>query len=329
MSNLGRHPQQSCALTVGHRAGVLLIGILSMIALTSSVMAATPDWCAEAPAPQLKTLTSVDVQDPWFVVYRVRQGVYAISEPRQAEQVISYLIVGTRRALLFDSGLGIGKISQVVRRLTHLPITVLNSHTHFDHVGGNVEFKDVRNEDNPFSRTSARGEMPEAVADYARPTLDADHVCGALPVRAEGRLYAMHPWHVSHYVRDGEQFNIGGRELTVIFTPGHTPDSMCLLDRRNGLLFTGDTFYLGPIYLWAPGTDLNAYVRSVNLLAELAPRLHLLLPAHGVPTANPEELLKLKVAITQLQAGSLTAVPTKEGRRLYRFGQFSLLLAPR
>lgn len=308
-------------------AGSLLVLLFCAIALTSRGVAAEPTWCTEAPAPELKALATVDVQDSWFAVYRIREGVYAITEPRQAEQVTSYLIIGTRRAVLFDTGLGIGNISRVVNRLTHLPITVLNSHTHFDHVGGNAEFKDVRNEDTPFSRRSADGEMSQPLSDYASRTLDADHVCGTLPAAAQAKPYTMHPWHITRYVRDGEQFDIGGRELTVVFTPGHTPDSMCLLDRRHGLLFTGDTFYRGPIYLWAPGTDLDAYARSVALLARLVPSLRLLLPAHGTPMADPKELLSLKKAVAQLRAGKLTPVRTKEGRRLYRFGDFSLLLA--
>lgn len=328
MGNPIRHVRGLCHLPFAQVTWIFLIGALSATALSSRSSAATPAWCTEPPGSQNSALVPMDLQDSWFVVYRVREGVYAIAEPRQAEQVISYLIVGTRRALLFDTGLGIGHISHVVSRLTKLPVTVLNSHTHFDHVGGNVEFNDVRDEDTSFTRMSARGEMSAPLADYARRTLDADRVCGMLPAAAQGKPYVMHPWHISKYVRDGEQFDIGGRVLTVLFTPGHTPDSMCLLDQRHGLLFTGDTFYLGPIYLWAPGTDLSAYAHSVDLLVRLVPSLHLLLPAHGVPTADPGELLRLKGAVMQLRAGGLTPAKTKEGRRLYRFGRFSLLLAP-
>lgn len=327
ITGLRRRARRLGDLLIETIASTLLTVLFGASALASRGVAAAPTWCTQAPAPQFKALTVVDVQDSWFVVYRIREGVYAITEPRQAEQVVSYLIIGTRRAVLFDTGLGIGNISRVVNRLTHLPITVLNSHTHFDHVGGNVEFEDVRNEDTPFSRRSARGEMSEPLADYASRTLDADHVCGAPPATARAKPYTMHPWHITQYVRNGEAFDIGGRELTVIFTPGHTPDSMCLLDRRHGLLFTGDTFYRGSIYLWAPGTDLDAYARSVDVLARLVPGLHLLLPAHGTPTADPKELLNLKNAVSQLRAGSLTPVRTKEGRRLYRFGDFSLLLS--
>ena len=85
--------------------------------------------------------------DGWYLGCVVQDlfgcfGHLAISEPRQAEGVTSFLIVGSKRAVLLDSGLGVGRISGVVQRLTTLPVVVINSHTHFDHVGGNSEFAD-------------------------------------------------------------------------------------------------------------------------------------------------------------------------------------------
>src|SRR5918995_450191 len=71
----------------------------------------------------------------WFIVYAVTPRVFAINEPRQHEGVTSFLVIGSNRAVLFDSGLGVAGIRAVVRRLAPLPVTVLNSHTHFDHVG--------------------------------------------------------------------------------------------------------------------------------------------------------------------------------------------------
>src|SRR5437879_10803659 len=53
--------------------------------------------------------------------------------------------------------------------------------------------------------------------------------------------------------------------------------SIALLDRANGLLFTGDTYYPAPIWLFRPETDLDAYVNSAKRLAALAPELKLVL----------------------------------------------------
>src|SRR5262245_26652689 len=245
-----------------------------------------PDWCRELPR-EFAALERVNVSQPWFDVYRVRPGVFAMYEGKQYEQVISYLIVGEKRALLFDTGLGLGHIDHLVRELTSLPVTVLNSHTHFDHVGGNADFADVWNEDTPFSRANADGHLD----DYARAALEPDHLCGALPPDVRGSEYTLRPWKVSHRIADGERIDLGGRTLEILYAPGHAPDALCLIDREHGLLFTGDTYYPGPIYLFAPGTDLPAYVQSVARLVALVPSLELLLPAHIVPVADPSELI--------------------------------------
>ncbi|MGH9676924.1 MAG: hypothetical protein ACRD36_07460, partial [Candidatus Acidiferrum sp.] len=89
-----------------------------------------PEWCKPLPRPEYKSLERVLANDPWFEVYKVAPGVFAIYEPHQAEETIAYLIVGHKQALLFDTGMGIASIRNVVSRLTSRPVVVLNSHTH-------------------------------------------------------------------------------------------------------------------------------------------------------------------------------------------------------
>src|SRR2546429_25298 len=88
--------------------------------------------------------------------------------------------------------------------------------------------------------------------------------------------------------------------------PGHTPDSISLLDRANGLLFTGDTYYPAPIWLFRPETDLDAYVNSVKRLAALVPNLKLVLGAHNIPAAEPSVLSRLVTAIQAVRSGQGT-----------------------
>lgn len=310
----------------GARTGLWVPALAACCHFTFASNAGAESFCDAPPAPELATLTSVDVGDGWFTVYAVAPDVYAITEPRQYEGVSSFLVVGTRRAVLFDSGLGVARIRAVVAKLTALPVTVLNSHTHFDHVGGNHEFTDVRNLDVPFSAASARGDVGEALGDYAKDTLAEDRVCGALPAGVTSRAYAMPTWKASAQVRDGERFDLGGRTLEVLRTPGHTPDSLCLLDAANGLLFTGDTFYSGEVFLWAPETDVAGYEASIARLVKLAPGLKLLLPAHGPPVAQPAQLVALDRALKDIEAGAVTFETTKSGRRLYKFEHFSILM---
>jgi glyoxylase-like metal-dependent hydrolase (beta-lactamase superfamily II) len=99
-----------------------------------------------------------------------------------------------------------------------------------------------------------------------------------------------------------------------------------LLDRGNGLLFTGDTFYPGPIYLFAAGTDLEAYSTSIRRLAALAPQLKLVLGAHNVPVASPAALPRLVAAFEEVRGGKVAAVPDPPGHVLYKVDGFSFLM---
>lgn len=287
----------------------------------SNISSLTPDWCRELPRPQYKQLERVPTPDPWFEVYRVAPGVFAIYESHQFEEVISFLILGEKRGAIFDTGLGIGDIKRVGRSLTTLPIVVLNSHTHNDHVGDNWEFSEIYGMDTSFTRTNARGSSVDAQAELA-----PGSICGQLPGGFDAKTYATRPFHISRWIHDGDTVDLGGRVLQVISTPGHTPDAICLLDRKNGLLFTGDTFYAGPIWLYRPETDLDAYVHSVERIAELTPHLHLLLPSHNVPVADPSQLPKLVAAIKKVRAGTVKPVSVGEDKVHYNVDGFVFLM---
>src|SRR3984885_11373819 len=281
----------------------------------------TPDWCKQLPRPQYKNLERLPSPDPWFEVYRPAPGVFAIYEPRQFEEAISFLILGEKRAILFDTGMGIGDIKRVVTSLTTLPIAVLNSHTHDDHVGDNWEFKDIYGMDTDFTRTNAKGSSIDAQAE-----LIPGSVCGQLPAGFDAKSYSTRPFHVTKWIHDGDTVDLGGRVLQVIATPGHTPDSICLLDRENGLLFTGDTYYPGPIWLYRPETDLDAYVASVKKIAALAPDLKMVLGAHNFPVAQPSVLPKLVEAIEAVRAGKGETKPAGDGKVLRTYDGFSFLM---
>jgi glyoxylase-like metal-dependent hydrolase (beta-lactamase superfamily II) len=281
-----------------------------------------PEWCSQMPRPEYKSLERVLRDEPWFEIYRIRPGVFAIYEPKQFEEVISYLILGGKRALLLDTGLGVGQISDAVARLTSLPVTVINSHTHFDHVGGNVEFKNIWNRDLPYTRKNMHGQ-PNI---YSRDTLAPERLCGPLPSGSDPKSHSIRPWKSTHWLRDHERIDLGGRIIEVIFTPGHTPDSLALFDRANGLLFTGDTFYSGPIYLFVPETDFAAYTRSVARLAAIESQITILLPSHNVPFADPIFLLRLATAVEEVNQHKVKSRVT-EGHREYTFDGFSLLLS--
>jgi glyoxylase-like metal-dependent hydrolase (beta-lactamase superfamily II) len=281
-----------------------------------------PEWCKPLPRPEYKTLKRVLPNEPWFEVYKVVPGVFAIYEPHQAEETISYLIVGNKQALLFDTGMSIGNIRGVVSRLTSRPVVVLNSHTHNDHVGDNWRFPFVYGMDTAFTRTNAKGSRTDAQAEIA-----PDQICGELPKGFNPKTYATKPWKISRFVHDGFKINLGGRTLEILSTPGHTPDAISLIDRANGLLFTGDTYYPAPIWLYRPETDLDAYVSSVKRLAALAPQVKLVLGAHNIPVAQPEVLPKLVDAIQAVRSGKGEVKSEGAGKAMHTLGDFKFLFA--
>jgi glyoxylase-like metal-dependent hydrolase (beta-lactamase superfamily II) len=280
-----------------------------------------PEWCRALPRSEYKTLERVPIGDPWYEVYKPAAGVFAIYEPHQSEETISYLILGDKRAMLFDTGMGISDLKNVTAELTKLPMVVLNSHTHDDHVGDNWEFDKVYGMDTDFTRQNAGGSREDAQAEVT-----PDQICGALPKGFDAKAYVTRPWKITSYIHDGEKIDLGGRTLEVIATPGHTPDAISLLDRANGLLFIGDTYYPAPIWLYRPETDLDAYAASIRRLAALAPQVKLVLGAHNVPTAPPSVLPRLVTAFAEVRAGKVKPVPDSPGKVLYSVDGFSFLM---
>src|SRR5215813_12289495 len=279
-----------------------------------------PEWCRDLPRPEYKSLERVHLSDKWFEVYRIRPGVFAIYEPHQSEEVISYLILGRKRALLFDTGMGISDIKKLAAELTALPVAVVNSHTHNDHVGDNWRFSEVYGMDTAFTRENARGSSADAQKEIAR-----GEICRDLPRGFNATAYSTRPFRVTRWLHDGDKIDLDGRVLQVIATPGHTPDSLMLLDEANGLLFTGDMYYPGPIFLYRPETDLDAYTASMAKVAVLSPQLKLLLPAHNVPVAGPSDLMRVLEAMQRVRAKKVKPV-AHDSRWEYKFPGFSFLM---
>ena len=280
-----------------------------------------PRWCRPLPRPEYKNLKRVPSADPWFEVYSVAAGVFAIYEPHQSEETIGYLITGNARALLFDTGMGIGDVRKVTANLTKLPIVVLNSHTHHDHVGGNWQFQTIYAMDTDFTRENAKGSSQAAQAEIA-----PGEICGNLPAGFDRKAYTTRPWKITEYKHDGDRLDLGGRTLEIVATPGHTPDAISLLDREHGLLFTGDTYYPAPIYLFGRETNLDAYGTSIRRLAELAPRIQTVLGAHNIPVAPPSVLPQLVTAFDAIRAGKIKATTPSSGRIKYELDGFTFLM---
>src|ERR1700730_16418083 len=183
----------------------------------------------------------------WFHIYPLDEHTYAISEPKYWQENVSYLLIGTRRALLFDTGPGIYSIRAAVQGLTSLPVVAIPTHLHFDHVGDLEEFSDVRLLDTPALRAQVRD-------GYFMETADQYQVRGSIKYRVQG------------WIKDGDTVDLGGRSVRLLSTPGHTPDAVSLVDTEHGHLFTGDLVNREITLCAVPGSDVKAMAGSLRRL---------------------------------------------------------------
>lgn len=274
---------------------------------------------AQSPAPVAVEL-GAGLGD-WFEVYRILPGVFTIREPGHWERVISYLVVGSERALLFDTGTGIGNIRAVVAKLTELEIVVVNSHSHPDHVGGNHQFETIYGLDNETAARAARG---RSVEDSQR-FVPERAFSRKPPATFSRESYRIHPWKLSRYVGEGDTIDLGGRKLEVWETPGHAADSLCLIDRENRFVLTGDTFYLGRLFVASDAGSLERYAASAARLAKLTGKVDRVLPAHSATLLQPRFLKALGKAFRDVLRGEVEPEPASGGRQEFRFKSFSIV----
>ena len=233
--------------------------------------------------------------DDYFTVEQLAPDTWAIGEPRYAQQNFNYLIAGSRRAVLFDAGPGIRNVRAVAESLTDRPIIFLPSHFHYDHVGNQITFDEIAMVDLAYLRNRAPG-------NRLTPSR-AEHVG-----RVEG--FQAPTWQVDHWWAPGETIDLGGRTLELLHTPGHTPESVSLWDRQNGLVFTGDYLYPGSLYAFVPGSRMGDYLAvAQTLLAEL-PEGTQLLGAHrvvppGAPRLDLRDLRELRAVLEGIRAGDI------------------------
>lgn len=278
-------------------------------------------WWDALPRAEWQVFERVLPATDWFEIYRVLPDVYAIYEPGQFEEVISFLVVGADRALLFDTGLGVGSIRLVVEQLTDKEVLVINSHGHYDHIGGNHEFSSIAGVNVAYARDRTSGMPAEDVAQYLR----GEWVWLPLPEGFDREKYRIRPYRITATVADGDVIELGSRNLEVLLTPGHSPDSLCLLDRENRLLLTGDTFYLAPLYGHLDGSDVAQYRATAKRLAELQPRVDYLLTAHNVPLVGSDYLVRMRDAFDAIENGAQNFVET-DGAHEYDFEDFSVIV---
>jgi len=237
---------------------------------------------------------------------------------------LMYLVVGSERAMLVDTGMGIGDLAGLVRSLTNLPLTVINTHGHPDHAGGNPNFDEVWM---PMKDLDIMREM--CADEYRLNDLKAfqGENTSQFEFLAKG-LVRVRPYDI-HPLTPGQVIDIGNRKFEVIETPGHTPGSICLLNSREKILFTGDSIVPYAVWMYLKhSVSIQNFFDGLKRLKAREDEFEILFPGHQ-PTplgrSHLNDLLACAEDILDGRAkGELTKTFVGEGL-LWKHGQGQII----
>lgn len=226
------------------------------------------------------------VAERWFEHRRIDDDVTLIWEPHVDPLIRCNIwhVRGGARDLLIDTGLGIASLKALIDDIFDKPVTVVATHSHYDHVGGLFEFEQriahrseeaALAEPRMFSALLLDKMDPEVIRLIRETGYDlAGDLISALPHAGyDPSLYAVRAAPATQLVDEGDVIAAGARRFQVLHLPGHSPGSMGLWEAETGVLFSGDAIYDGPLIDNLPGGDVAAYAATLERLKRLGARV--------------------------------------------------------
>lgn len=250
----------------------------------------------------------------WFTIDSVDHDTAMISEYRHWEETHCYLLNGSSRSLLIDTGLGICNIDDQVQKLTDKHVTAVATHVHWDHIGGHSHYPDFYAHE--AERSWLNGAFPLPVGAVKSMAMDR---CDP-PEGYDVETYKLFQGTPTKLLEDGDTIDLGGRTIQVLHTPGHAPGHMCFWEAERGYLFVGDLVYKDTLFAYYPTTDPEAYLASLEKVAALP--VQRVFPGHHTLDIGPEILVRMRDAFRQLKAeGKL-----HHGSGTFDFGDWAVWL---
>ena len=171
-------------------------------------------------------------------LYVIKENISLVHPVYTNDPLNMYLLLGSHTALLLDTGCGLFPIKPIVDELIgERELLVFNTHYHWDHPLGNVEFGEVYIHEDEVDKVS----KPYDVSFFK------DSPNEIVKIYAE-QDFLIPPAKTIKALKDGDTFDLGEIQVEIIHCPGHSPGSICLLTSR-GELFTSDVAYYGDQFL--------------------------------------------------------------------------------
>lgn len=229
---------------------------------------------------------------PWFTITGIDAHTHIISEYRHWEEPHCYLLEGSEKSLLIDTGLGICDISEEVKKLTNKPVIAVATHIHWDHIGGHKYYPDFYAHKEELNWL--KGGFPLSIETIRSMVTDR---CD-LPSGYDVNVYEFFQGTPTRLLADGDTISLGNRIINVLHTPGHSPGHMCFFEKDKGYLFTGDLVYKDILFAYFPSTDPQAYLKSLEKVAGLPVKD--VFPAHHSLDIRSEILFRIRNALINL-----------------------------
>ncbi|REF99446.1 glyoxylase-like metal-dependent hydrolase (beta-lactamase superfamily II) [Asanoa ferruginea] len=216
----------------------------------------------------------------WYRQTPVGDNLIRVSEPHVHALLAANLwwLRGTDRDIVIDSGLGVVALRDEIPAMFERDPMVVLTHSHLDHAGGAHEFRE---------RAAHATEAPTLAAGppaslygaelYQKMGIPDDEPAPELLIDElphndyDPRGYRVEPAPLTRLLDDQDRIDLGGRTLTVLHLPGHSPGSIALLEEHTGVLFSGDVIYDDDELIdFLPDSSIPSYRQSMKLLAGLA-----------------------------------------------------------
>ena len=249
----------------------------------------------------------------WFHIEKIDNETFAISEYKHWEETHCYLLLGTERAVLVDTGLGVESIKRVVDSISFLPVLVLTTHVHWDHIGGHKYFRDFAVHEKEMTWISEKFPIPLCMVKENLSRKPCD-----FPRDFNIENYKVFQGVPSFTMRDGDTIELGNRRLQVLHTPGHSPGHCCFYEKERGYLYSGDLIYSGCLDAFYPSTDPIDFMHSVEKIRKL--EIQKLCPSHHEINISIGIVDKIYNAFCQLYRQN----KLQQGNGMFEFGDFQI-----